>query len=141
MQELGMNKWMSEKEIEKQIALALQQSSLSLEQNSLSVSTPSKVKQLSIEEALRDGGVTTYKYNGKKYSISVITQEVYEDFGKQEAYMEEGLEYSLPPAYKFHIKNAYGNYVTVRAKTYTEAQSVIDSLCGVGVYRVSASIL
>ena len=40
-----------------------------------------------------------------------------------------------------HIRNSHDNYVTLQSKTYEEAQKVVDSIYGNGVFLVSASNL
>ena len=131
MQDLGINKFMNDKEVQTQLGKAL------LAHEESKQEQPSKPNTL--EGVLTNGGVIKYKHNNKVYSISVLTASDYGMYERQQMEIEDGVEYSLPPMYKFHIKNALDNRVTVRAKTYTEAQSVVDSIYGKSVYKVSAS--
>lgn len=86
------------------------------------------------EVVLSEGGATHFKLNGKWYAISVLSQ-------KELALLEdEDAEYQdIPKKHKFHIRNAFGDYVFVKASIYMDAQAVIDSLFGKGMYKVSAS--
>ena len=54
---------------------------------------------------------------------------------------EAGIEYDITKAYRYHIRNSHDNYVTVKAKSYEEAQQVIDSIYSKGLYKVSCSVL
>ena len=40
--------------------------------------------------------------------------------------------------YRYHVKTALGNYLFIKAKSYDEAQQVIDSILGTGLYSPSA---
>lgn len=137
MQKLGVNNYMSDKEIEKQLAKALNE-----QQNSLEQGVVEQVKKVqTLDEILKLGGVCKVKVNNKQFSISVITGEQFDEMNRASSLIEEGYEYDKPTTYRYHIKNAHDNYVTVKAKSYTEAQSVIDQIYGKGVYKISASSL
>lgn len=140
MQDLGIHKFMNDKEVATQLGKAL------AEQNVSQTSTKEDVPHKNtLDYVLELGGVIKYKHNTKIYSISVITASDYELYEKQQMGLEDDIdndvEYFLPPLYKFHVKNAFDNRVSIRAKTYTEAQSVIDAIYGKGMYKVSASTL
>ena len=70
-------------------------------------------------DVLTDGGVSHYKFNDKKYRISVTNDD-------------------NDVVLKFKIKSALGKTLSVSARTYQEAQSVIDDIFGKGKYSVSA---
>ena len=42
---------------------------------------------------------------------------------------------------KFHIRTSTGSRFSVAAKSYSEAQKVVDEVFGKGLYKVSASLL
>lgn len=69
---------------------------------------------------LTDGGVSYYKFNDKKYRISVT-----------------GVDNDI--ILKFKCKNALGEWFSVSAKTYKEAQDVVDNIYGHGKYKLSAN--
>ena len=68
---------------------------------------------------LMDGGISYYKLNDKWYKVSVCN-------GDNDIIL------------KFKIKSALGKTLSVSARTYQEAQSVIDDIFGKGKYIVSA---
>ena len=86
------------------------------------------------ELVLSEGGSTHFKLNGKWYAISVLSQKELSLFEDEDAEYQD-----LPKKHKFHIRNAFGDYVFVKASIYMDAQAVIDSLFGKGMYKVSAS--
>lgn len=86
------------------------------------------------ELVLSEGGSTHFKLNGKWYAISVLSQKELSLFEDADAEYQD-----LPKKHKFHIRNAFGDYVFVKASIYMDAQAVIDSLFGKGMYKVSAS--
>ena len=135
MQEVGINKWMNEKAIVKQLSQALE------EQQSLLNTTPKKKGDLTLDEVLREGGSTVYSHNDNKYRISVLTPDQVQVYDYLNSYMEQGYEVSLPPLYKFHIRTSLGNLFTVKCATYQIAQDVVDEVFGKGRYKVSASKL
>ena len=79
-----------------------------------------KVKKEWNLNVLMDGGITYRKVNNKWYRISVLSDD--NDI-----------------ILKFKIKSALGKTLSVSARTYQEAQSVIDDIFGKGKYAVSAS--
>ena len=81
-----------------------------------------KVKKEWDETILDVGGVSYYKLNNKWYRVSVCNND--NDI-----------------VLKFKIKSALGKTLSVSARTYQEAQSVIDDIFGKGKYIVSACCL
>lgn len=135
MQEVGIDKWMSDQEIVKQLSQALE------EQQSLLNTSPKKKGDLTLDEVLRDGGATVYSHNDNKYRISVLTPDQVQVYDNLNSYTEQGYEVSLPPLYKFHIRTSLGNLFTVKCATYQIAQDIVDEVFGKSRYKVSASKL
>lgn len=135
MESLDIGKWMSEIEKEKAIAKALEQQVLFLEtQNKV-------VKKKTLEETLRDGGLFTYTLGKKKYKLNVLTKADLAVLDNIDNDIEAGIEYDIVKPFRYHVLTALDTYLTIKAQTYTEAQSVVDSILGVGRYAVSASNL
>ena len=135
MESLDIGKWMSEVEKEKAIAKALELQALFLE-------TPNEVvKKKTLEETLRDGGLFTYTLGKKKYKLNVLTKADLAVLDNIENDLEAGIEYDIVKPYRFNVLTALDTYLTIKAQTYTEAQSVVDSILGVGRYSASASNL
>lgn len=86
------------------------------------------------ESVLSEGGATHFKLNGKWYAVSVLSLEDLTALEDEELVCED-----IPQKYKFHIRNAFGDYVFVKARDYKDAQDVIDAMFGKGRYKVSAS--
>lgn len=81
------------------------------------------------ESILVNGGVSqyTFEYEGKKKVVFISCH----------AHRNNKF-----PKYKYHIKNAFGNRVFIKAKDYRFAQAVVDDMFGEkGKYLVSASAL
>ncbi|HCH8414767.1 TPA: hypothetical protein NNQ18_004577 [Salmonella enterica] len=81
------------------------------------------------ERILVNGGVSqyTFEYEGKKKVVFIS------------CHAPRNNEF---PKYKYHIKNAFGNRVFIKAKDYKFAQDVVDDMFGEkGKYLVSASAL
>ena len=78
-----------------------------------------KIKKEWNEDILADGGVSYYRLNNKWYKVSVCD-------GDNDVIL------------KFKIKSALGKTLSVSARTYQEAQSVIDDIFGKGKYIVSS---
>lgn len=135
MESLDIGKWMSEIEKEKAIAKALKLQAQSLE------ITNEAVKNKTLEETLRDGGLFTYTLGKKKYKLNVLTKADLAILDHTENNAEQGVEYDIVKAFRYHIKNSHDNFVTIKAKTYEEAQQVIDNIYSKGLYKVSASSL
>lgn len=135
MESLDIGKWMSEVEKEKAIAKALKLQAQSLE------ITNEVVKKKTLEETLRDGGLFTYTLGKKKYKLNVLTKADLAVLDNIENDLEAGIEYDIVKPYRFNVLTALDTYLTIKAQTYTEAQSVVDSILGVGRYSASASNL
>ena len=78
-----------------------------------------KVKKEWDASVLSSGGITYRKVNNKWYRVSVCDND-------------------NDVILKFKIKSALGKTISVSARTYQEAQSVIDDIFGRGKYTVSA---
>lgn len=81
------------------------------------------------ERILVNGGVSqyTFEYEGKKKVVFISCHAP---------------RNNKFPKYKYHIKNAFGNRVFIKAKDYRFAQAVVDDMFGEkGKYLVSASTL
>lgn len=135
MESLDIGKWMSEVEKEKAIAKALKLQAQSLE------ITNEAVKKKTLEETLRDGGLFTYTFGKKKYKLNVLTKADLSVLDNIENDIEAGIEYDIPKPFRYHIRNGHDNFLTIRAKSYEEAQQVVDSIYGIGLYSISASNL
>ena len=78
-----------------------------------------KVKKEWDASVLYSGGITYRKVNNKWYRVSVVGD-------------------NNDIILKFKIKSALGKTLSVSARTYQEAQSVIDDIFGKGKYIVSS---
>ena len=134
MQSLGINKWMSDKEIEKTLSKALEEQQVYLNADKVT-------KEQTLEEVLRDGGDYLLKFEGKKYRIRVLTKQDMNLLDNASNFVEQGIEYDIPKPLRYHVKTAMDNYCTLSAKSYDEAQKVIDFIFNKNVYKVSASKL
>ena len=141
MEKLGLSKWMNEKEREKAIEKALQEQMASLDIQGVEQTKPHTHTSLTLEEVLVSGGLFTYTLNGKKYKLNVLTKSDLAILDNIENDVEAGVEYDITKAYRYHIRNSHDHYVTVKAKSYDEAQQVIDSIYSKGLYKVSCSVL
>jgi len=136
MEKLGLSKWMNEKERDKAIEKALEE-----QQEALNTQTAETPKEVTLETVLRDGGLFTYVLNNKKYKLNVLTKNDMNLLDNSSNYLEDGIEYDIVKPHRYHIRNSHDNYVTLQSKTYEEAQKVVDSIYGNGVFLVSASKL
>ena len=136
VEKLGLSKWMNEKERDKAIEKALEE-----QQEALNTQTAETPKEVTLETVLRDGGLFTYVLNNKKYKLNVLTKNDMNLLDNSSNYLEDGIEYNIVKPYRYHCKNSHDNYVTLQSKTYEEAQKVVDSIYGNGVFLVSASKL
>ena len=134
LQELGVHNFMSDKEIEKALSKAL-------EEQQVALNTDQVVKEKSLEEVLRDGGDYLLKFEGKKYRIRVLTKHDMNLLDNASNFVEQGVEYDIPKPLRYHVKTAMDNYCTLSAKSYDEAQKVIDYIFDKNVYKVSCSVL
>lgn len=132
----GVNNFMSDKEIEKTILRALQE-----QQEALNTQSTEAPKEVTLEDVLRDGGLFTYVLNNKKYKLNVLTKNDMNLLDNSSNYLEDGIEYDIVKPFRYSIRNSHDNYVTLQSKTYEEAQKVVDSIYGNGVFLVSASKL
>ena len=83
----------------------------------------SKPKKWFDESVLSNGGKTHYKLNDKWYRISVDSKSDVEH-----------------TKFKFHATTALGHVLYISAKTYKDAQDVVDDIFGKkGLYLVSAT--
>ena len=134
MNDFGIGNFMSDKEVERAIAKAL-------EQQQTALTTEKVIKEKTLEDVLKDGGLFTYSFNGKKYKLNVLTKADMNILDTSGNYDEDGVEYDIVRPYRYHCKNSHDNYVTVKASSYDEAQNVIDNIYSKGLYKVSASVL
>ena len=141
MEKLGISKWMNEKEREKAIEKALEEQLASLDTQGVEQTKPHTPTSLTLEEVLVSGGLLTYALNGKKYKLNVLTKSDLAILDNIENNAEAGIEYDITKPYRYHIRNSHDHYVTVKAKSYEEAQQVIDSIYSKGLYKVSCSVL
>jgi len=141
MEKLGLSKWMNEKERDKAIEKALEEQLASLDTQGVEQTKPHPPTSLTLEEVLVSGGLFTYTLNGKKYKLNVLTKSDLAILDNIENDVEAGVEYDITKAYRYHIRNSHDHYVTVKAKSYEEAQQVIDSIYSKGLYKVSCSVL
>ena len=141
MEKLGISKWMNEKEREKAIEKALEEQLASLDTQGVEQTKPHTHTSLTLEEVLVSGGLLTYALNGKKYKLNVLTKSDLAILDNIENNAEAGVEYDITKPYRYHIRNSHDHYVTVKAKSYEEAQQVIDSIYSKGLYKVSCSVL
>lgn len=130
IQSLGINKWMSDKEIEKTLSKALEEQQAYLNADKVT-------KEQTLEDVLRDGGDYLLKFEGKKYRIRVLTKHDMNLLDNASNFVEQGIEYDIPKPLRYHVKTAMDNYCTLSAKTYDEAQKVIDFIFNKSVYVVS----
>ncbi len=130
MQSLGINKWMSDKEIEKTLSKALEEQHTSLNAEKVT-------KEQTLEDVLRDGGDYLLKFEGKKYHIRVLTKHDMNLLDNASNFVEQDIEYDIPKPLRYHVKTAMDNYCTLSAKSYDEAQKVIDFIFNKNVYVVS----
>lgn len=134
MQSMGVDKWMSDKEVVKSIEQALRA-------QAQHICTTNKESVKSLDDVLKDGGLFTYKLGKKSYKLNVLTKIDMRIMDNIENDIEAGIEYDIVKPFRYHIRNGHDNYLTIRAKSYEEAQQVVDSIYGIGLYSISASNL
>lgn len=132
MNDAGIGKFMSDKEADKQIQAMLDA------QNRALVAKEVKVNYL-LEDVLANGGEYEYRFERKKYKLSVLTPSDINLIETINNLNETELPRKVPPTYKFHIKTALGNTLFVKAKEHSTAQQIVDCIFGKGRYRVSGS--
>ena len=117
---MGFKKQLEDKATDEKIAKMLAEQSDIL--NKGVVKQPSPKKWFD-ESVLSNGGNTRYKLNDKWYRISVDSKS--------------DVEYTQ---FKFHTTTALGYVLYISAKTYKDAQDVVDDIFGKkGLYLVSAT--
>ena len=117
---MGFKKQLEDKATDEKIAKMLAEQSDIL--NKEVVKQPSPKKWFD-ESVLSNGGNTHYKLNDKWYRISVDSKS--------------DVEYTQ---FKFHTTTALGYVLYISAKTYKDAQDVVDDIFGKkGLYLVSAT--
>ena len=117
---MGFKKQLEDKATDEKIAKMLAEQSNIL--NKGVVKQPSPKKWFD-ESVLSNGGNTHYKLNDKWYRISVDSKS--------------DVEYTQ---FKFHTTTALGYVLYISAKTYKDAQDVVDDIFGKkGLYLVSAT--
>ena len=118
---LGFKKQLEDKATDEKIAKMLAEQSDILNKG-VSKDTKSAKKWFD-ESVLSNGGNTHYKLNDKWYRISVDSKS--------------DVEYTQ---FKFHTTTALGYVLYISAKTYKDAQDVVDDIFGKkGLYLVSAT--
>ncbi len=134
LQDLGVNNFMSDKEVEKTLTKALESQQKFLD----SPQHDNKPKELTLDKILKDGGDYLLNFEGKKYRIRVLTKQDMNLLDNASNFIEQGIEYDIPKPLRYHVKTAMDNYCTLSAKSYDEAQKVIDFIFKKNVYKVSA---
>ena len=117
---MGFKKQLEDKATDEKIAKMLAEQSDILNKHVAKSATPKKWFD---ESVLSNGGNTHYKLNDKLYRISVDSKS--------------DVEYTQ---FKFHTTTALGYVLYISAKTYKDAQDVVDDIFGKkGLYLVSAT--
>ena len=123
---LGFKKQLEDKATDEKIAKMLAEQSDILNKRvskDTNTSKDSKPKKWFDESVLSNGGNTHHKLNDKWYRISVDSKN--------------DVEYTQ---FKFHTTTALGYVLYISAKTYKDAQDVVDDIFGKkGLYLVSAT--
>jgi len=119
---MGFKKQLEDKATEEKIAKMLAEQSDILNKG-MAKESKAKPKKWFDESVLYNGGNTHYKLNDKWYRISVDSKS--------------DVEYTQ---FKFHTTTALGYVLYISAKTYKDAQDVVDDIFGKkGLYLVSAT--
>lgn len=117
---MGFKKQLEDKATDEKIAKMLAEQEDILNKN---LAKQPKPKKWFDESVLSSGGNTHYKLNDKWYRISVDSKS--------------DVEYTQ---FKFHTTTALGYVLYISAKTYKDAQDVVDDIFGKkGLYSVSAT--
>ena len=136
MEKLGISKWMNEKERNKAIEKALE------EQKELIANDSHKDvfdALRTTDEILVQGGLFNWKLGDRTVRCSVLTPQDMQLLDNISNDVEQGVEYKeLPIKYRYHVKTALGNCLSIKAKSYDEAKKVVDSILGTGLYLPSA---
>ena len=116
---LGFKKQLEDKATDEKIAKMLAEQSDIINKHT----SKAKAKKCFDESVLCNGGNTHYKLDDKWYRISVDSKN--------------DVEYTQ---FKFHTTTALGYVLYISAKTYKDAQDVVDDIFGKkGLYLVSAT--
>lgn len=119
---LGFKKQLEDKATDEKIAKMLAEQADILNK-SVAKDAKSKPKKWFDESVLSNGGNTYYKLNDKWYRISIDSKS--------------DIKYTQ---FKFHTTTALGYVLYISAKTYKDAQDVVDGIFGKkGLYLVSAT--
>ena len=119
---MGFKKQLEDKATDEKIAKMLAEQADILNKG-LPKDNKSKPKKWFDESVLSNGGNTHYKLNDKWYRISVDSKT--------------DVDYTQ---FKFHTTTALGYVFYISAKTYKDAQDVVDDIFGKkGLYLVSAT--
>lgn len=132
MQDSGLSGFFNEKELDKHIQEKLAEQQKALE------STCKVTPALSLDDVLATGGKYVYRFDGKKYKLSVLTPEDKGVLDNIDNYNEQGVNYQRPALYKYHVTTALGNTLYVQAKTHQIAQGIVDAIFGKGYYHISS---
>lgn len=132
MQDAGLSAFFTEKTIDQQIQKKLEEQRQLLEK-------PVKKTAVILGDVLASGGTFDYRFEGKKYKLSVLTPEDMNIMDNIDNFTEQVVVYNIPPMYKFHVTTALGNKLFIQAKTMTLAQNIVDAIFGKNYYRISAS--
>ena len=120
---MGFKKQLEDKATDEKIAKMLAEQSDILNKVVAKGSSEPTSKKWFDESVLSNGGNTHYKLNDKWYRISVDSNS--------------DIEYTQ---FKFHTTTALGYVLYISAKTYKDAQDVVDGIFGKkGLYLVSAT--
>lgn len=120
---MGFKKQLEDKATDEKIAKMLTEQSDILNKGVSKDAKNTKPKKWFDESVLSNGGNTHYKLNDKWYRISVDSKN--------------DVEYTQ---FKFHTTTALGHVLYISAKTYKDAQDVVDDIFGKkGLYLVSAT--
>ena len=134
MEKLGLSKWMNEKERDKAFEKALE------EQEELIANDSHKEvfdDLRTTDEILVQGGLFNWKLGDRTVRCSVLTPQDMQLLDNISNDVEQGVEYDIPKPLRYHVKTAMDNYCTLSAKSYDEAQKVIDFIFNKNVYVVS----
>ena len=136
MEKLGIGAYMSDKEVQKAIDKALE------EQKELIANDSHKDvfdDLRTTDEILVQGGLFNWKLGDRNVRCSVLTPQDMQLLDNISNDVEQGVEYKeLPIKYRYHVKTALGNCLSIKAKSYDEAKKVVDSILGTGLYLPSA---
>lgn len=117
---MGFKKQLEDKATDEKIAKMLAEQSDILNKGVIKQPSPKKWFD---ESVIPNGGNTHYKLNDKWYRISVDSKN--------------DVEYTQ---FKFHTTTALGYVLYISAKTYKDAQDVVDDIFGKkGLYLVSGT--